>query len=515
MTTVDDVECPSPICRFTVRSTSSVFQRFSAFSVSNYGNSHARLPSSLSSLLIFCCASQTMKIASLQRLLTWSGVCRSLLGEKDEDRSAPRSMWDQTIGTFGCFRTGASTRGSFNSTTSGSGSGGDCAGAPGTGREELAGREPRLTDEQRTALRLLCGNLAAFPPIPQQSSTAEPGGERGETSAENGGTSGLPGVESCPHHHHSVSSPFIPFSMSRVELQPRTWWRDVHQVPDVANTGAAAAPSPMPAHISAPGYHGAGTGVAVADHPDASNSVAANGASMMRPHRAPAGDSGATLLNTQPACGRGGVYWPTLYDLTRVKNRQEERLRDCFRRFSPGQRVDVRDPSGVWMGAVVLYAPRSCGGGAWHDFNDGDVFHHAGHGGHGGAGGGGGGAHVEGGVNVPGVQASLHPHHDATTPEWRRLLQLALVADGGHIRLARLRAGRYRGPAAGGLPAAGSAPSCIVRFLYVMFFVLVICESTRANGRVEAISVRQPPAVVCSPLRLYFRCAVYRVIKPR
>ena len=65
-------------------------------------------------------------------------------------------------------------------------------------------------------------------------------------------------------------------------------------------------------------------------------------------------------FNPQSACGMAGLCWPTLYDLTMVKSRQQERLRDCFRRFRRGQKLDVRDPSGECMCADVLWAPPVC-----------------------------------------------------------------------------------------------------------------------------------------------------------
>lgn len=285
-----------------------------------------------------------------------------------------------------------------------------------------------------------------------------------------------PGLDSCPHHHHADCG-FIPStirSMARVELQPRTWWRDVNGAippaagPAVAVAGAAPAAGAAPVAGAAaaddagvggwgmplPGQQGGSVGGSPAAA--AAGSVYSAGGGGVGSESGAAGEaqsnrSGATLLNTQPACGMGGIYWPTLYDLTRAKKRQRERLRDCFRRFSPGQRLDVRDPSGVWMGAVVLWAPRSCGGLSWEDMNDG-----GGGGNHqGGFGGGGGGAGVAGGhLGAVGMDHALNTADDTSPPEWRRLLQLAMAADGGHAGV-HVNTGVGRGPAAGGAPAAG------------------------------------------------------------
>lgn len=322
-----------------------------------------------------------------------------------------------------------------------------------------------------------------------------------------------PGLDSCPHHHGDCS--FMPAairSMARVELQPRTWWRDVNGAgppavgPAAAVAGAAPAAGAVPVAGAAaadgagaggwgvplPGQQGGGVGGSpAAAAAGAVYSTGGAGSEAVAAEGAQSNRSGATLLNTQPACGMGGIYWPTLYDLTRAKKRQRERLRDCFRRFSPGQRLDVRDPSGVWMGAVVLWAPKSCGGVSWEDMSDGGGGgnHQGGFGGGGagGVGGGGGGAGVGGGhLGAVGMDHALNAGDDSPPPEWRRLLQLAMAADGGHASM-HVNTGVGRGPAAGGAPAAGySVRSCYNRPIASSRW----CNESTAATSVERTSVR-------------------------
>ncbi|CBJ25451.1 ubiquitin-conjugating enzyme E2W [Ectocarpus siliculosus] len=245
--------------------------------------------------------SLTMRVASLQRLMAWPGVCRGLLSEKDEDGSLPIDVW----------------------------------GRPG---------------QQRRS------------PSPSPS----------------------------PHEkQHRVELP------ARVGGEP----------PQV---------------------------LAAADGDDEMDDIGGGAAAAAA---AAAASSGwATLQNAQPACGMGGLFWPTLYDLMAAKRRQRERLRECFRKFSRGQKLDVRDPSGVWMGAEVMWAPGDggvgtlradgCGedGGAGAGAGAAPAAGVAGGGGIQGGGGGGGGGGPFAGSPVGG---------DAGMPEWRRLLQLGLMADGG------------------------------------------------------------------------------------
>lgn len=367
-----------------------------------------------------------MRMASLQRLFAWPGVCRSFLGEKEEDSSLPIGLWDQP----GAFSTG---KGCQWKSLGGNTSARSAAVAPlidaPTGK--LSGREARLTKEQRYAMRLLCTNLAVFPsrpksrprrarrssnrgvwPGPPPPSSYEPSLVAAEAEAA------IHEAETSLHHHHTVICPAIPHGMARIELPARDSWLMRSPAGGSAGTvggGGGAVP--------------AGSNVSLIRYPAwfAENIVESS-------HRG--GD--ATLLNPQPACGMGGLCWPTLYDLTMVKRRQRERMRDCFRRFRRGQKLDVRDPSGEWMGAVVLWAPPVCSrcipvpAAATQPAA-------VGAGGVGGAGAPGG---PHGGLDFS--------SSDSTTPEWRRLLQLALLADGGPINA-------NQGGGAAAAAAAGAA----------------------------------------------------------
>lgn len=440
-----------------------------------------------------------MSVASVQRLISWSGVCRSLLGEKEEDRSSSRSTWDRTgtcdPRTAAWLRRRAAAAAAAAGDTFEDGAGfGPAFGGGGGGcdhgervasgscpREELGGRETRLAPQQRNALRFLCGNLAAFPPFPNSSSrglrrgSSSAAGRVGNWPAVGAGGAGVrvaagsvggratactvgTSIESCPHHHYTARDPPVPHEMARVELPSRNRWRIMPEVNEDAGAGAGAVGGGADggaAAVAGVGIVGVGNGGDGGGGGGVAGAGAANDGVDFPPGHGGAGGFpagrgsggaggrgggetgegcvGATLLNAQPACGMGGIYWPTLYDITRAKVRQRERLRDCFRKFSRGQKLDVRDPSGVWMGAVVLWAPWcNVGGSKWEVEDedrggaDGD-----GGGGGGGAGGGGGGGGAAGAINA----ALDGAGSDVSTPEWRRLLQLALLADGGHLGL--------------------------------------------------------------------------------
>ena len=402
-----------------------------------------------------------MRIASLQRLLAWPAVCRSLLCEKDEDNSLPAGRWDQrgsggAVGGSGCARLNGRGRfrpshGAGVSVGARGASDRSSSSSPFSSRSSVevqsssargpSGREARLTPEQRQALRLLCGNLAAFPVMQQRPGSGDPGagggGGGGGDGSRGGGASSGRGASSTtaapagtpascfPHHHHTVSNPAIPYGMGRVELPSRDSWRNPRIGGGVAGGGAQGGGG---------GGAAAGGGGAPGDY-GGWNWLDFPGIIPGSQH----GGGGATLHNTQPACGMGGLCWPTLYDLTMAKRRQRERLRECFRRFSPGQRLDVRDPSGVWMGAVVLWAPGGGSGDEWEDAADGAATaaaagaHVAGAGGGGAAAAGGGAGAGGGGLGAAAQGAHHEGAADHGTPEWRRLLQLALLADGGHL----------------------------------------------------------------------------------
>lgn len=380
--------------------------------------------------------SQTMRMASLQRLLAWPAVCRSFLGEKEEDSSLPIGLWDQP----GAFSNG---KGYQWKPLGGNTSAGSASSefpkaavvsliAATTGK--LSGREARLTKEQRYAMRLLCTNLAVFPSRPK----SRP--RRARRSSNRGAWPGPPSsfepslvaaeaeaaireAETSLHHHHTVICPAIPPGMARIELPARDSW--LMRSPAGGPAGTTGGDGAAPAGSNPPGD------VSVIRYPAwfADNMVGSN-------HRG--GD--ATLLNPQPACGMGGLCWPTLYDLTMVKRRQRERLRDCFRRFRRGQKLDVRDPSGEWMGAVVLWAPPVCS----RCIPVPSATTQPAAVGAGGVGGAGAPAGPHGGLDVA--------NSDSTTPEWRRLLQLALLADGGPMN-----ANQGGGAAATAAGAAGAA----------------------------------------------------------
>lgn len=348
-----------------------------------------------------------MRIASLQRLTAWPGVCRGLLSEKDEDSSLPIGLWDQP----------ASSRGA------GVGGGGS-----GRGGGELNGREARLSPEQREALRMLLGNLASHPATARsrrwwRSGGAGAGAGAAEAAAEV--TSGVP-LEACPHHHHTVPGPTIPYGMGSVELPTRYGGRSrafLHGGGGGANAGGAGAFQYVGGGGANAGAAGAAAAAAAAAAAGAGGDLAGHGGPIApgSPHHG----GGSTLQNAQPACSMGGLFWPTLYDLTIAKRRQRERLRDSFRKFSRGQKLDVRDPSGIWMGAEVVWAPRE-GSRAASAAEAAAAAAHTAAGGAGGAGaalqGGGGNLHgVLGGAADPGI------------PEWRRLLQMGLMVDGGHM----------------------------------------------------------------------------------
>ncbi|CAM9432751.1 unnamed protein product [Scytosiphon promiscuus] len=76
--------------------------------------------------------SQTMRIASAQRLMAWPGVCRELLAEKEQDSSLPIGLWDQP--GHRPFSTPAPSSSESNSPSApGAASGATDAGAAGSG----------------------------------------------------------------------------------------------------------------------------------------------------------------------------------------------------------------------------------------------------------------------------------------------------------------------------------------------------------------------------------------------
>ncbi|CAN0490745.1 unnamed protein product, partial [Ectocarpus sp. 12 AP-2014] len=372
--------------------------------------------------------SLTMRVASLQRLMAWPGVCRGLLSENDEDGSLPIDVWDRP----GQQRRSPSPsppphekqhRGNAGAGGGGGGGGGGSHGG------DSSGREARLTPEQREAVRLLFGNLAALPAARRRQQQQQQQQQQGQGQGQGhpfvdpeaaAGAAALAAAEAAgawpweeqeaaatartppegfPYHHHTVAGPHIPYGMGRVELPARVGG----EPPQV---------------------------LAVADGDDEMDDIGGGAAAAAA---AAAASSGcATLQNAQPACGMGGLFWPTLYDLTVAKRRQRERLRECFRKFSRGQRLDVRDPSGVWMGAEVMWAPGDGGVGTlrvdgWGE--DGGAGAGAGAAPAAGVAGGGG---IQGGGGGGGGPLAGYPvGGDAGMPEWRRLLQLGLMADGG------------------------------------------------------------------------------------
>ena len=405
-----------------------------------------------------------MRIASLQRLLAWPAVCRSLLGEKEDDSSLPIGLWDQP-GVFSDGSKGGRRR-ALDGPTSAWSTVGECL-VTATELGELNGREARLTKEQRDAMCLLCANLAAFPLRPRLRSrrsrwypaeggtwstpalgltAGTGGGPRARIRGQEGGAGAWPAedasetaAECSPHHHHVVTGPAIPYGMDRVELPARDSWltRNPAPGPGGAAVAAAAADAAPAAAAGNPPVNLAGT-----HYP---HWLAEN---VSGHHHYRGGD--ATLVNPQPACGLGGLCWPTLYDLTMVKRRQRERLRDCFRRFFRGQKLDVRDPSGEWMGAVVLWAPPVCSRSIPVPAPTLVTLATHGHGhAHGAANAGGVAGAAAGGVDPPHGGIDL-TGSDTITPEWRRLLQLALLADGGHMNV------NQGGAAAAAAAAAGA-----------------------------------------------------------
>lgn len=379
--------------------------------------------------------SQTMRIASAQRLMAWPGVCRELLSEKEQDSSSPIGLWDQPgRRPFSNPPPSAPSNPESNSSPSnGTGSGGA---SDGGGGGELSAREARLSPAQREAVRLLFGNLAAPPAVTRhlrrQRRSFGVEGEAAAAEVDQGPSSDF------PHHHHTVAGPHVPYALRTMELPSRESSR--HREFPAAGGGGAGGGGGGGGGAAA-GAAGAAGGGAGAGRGGGEGGGGGGGPSWysgrVGTHHHNHG-GGATLENAQPACSHGGLCWPTLYDLTLAKRRQRERLRSCFRKFSRGQKLDVRDQEGVWMGAEVIWAP---GGGntvvhsvEWDDAADAAAAAAPGigvatmNGAGGGVGGGGGG-----GAGVPPPPTQGYGGRDRFTPEWRRLLQLGLMADGGHL----------------------------------------------------------------------------------
>ena len=106
--------------------------------------------------------------------MAWPTVCRSFLGEKEDDSSLPIGLWDHPgaflNGKGGRWKpiNGNTSAGSAASEFPSAAAASPTAAANATATGELSVRETRLTKEQRDAMRLLCANLVAFPSRPRR-----------------------------------------------------------------------------------------------------------------------------------------------------------------------------------------------------------------------------------------------------------------------------------------------------------------------------------------------------------